>query len=97
VDWHDPFNFIGLAGASLILLGFYRISIGRWTNKSFWYELDNMAGAGLLIAYQIHNHTYITTILNIVWLIVAFHGLTAFAERYNRKYRRKIKKPKTSR
>jgi hypothetical protein len=75
------FNIVGTIGASLILLGFYRTSIGKWQSKSFWYELDNLAGALLLITYQIHNHAYITVVLNIVWATVALRGLTSFGER----------------
>lgn len=82
------FNAFGFIGAALILLGFYRISIGRWTRKSVLYELDNLFGALFLVAYQIHNHTYITVVLNVVWVVVAIHGLIPFAERYV-KYRRR--------
>ena len=76
------FNVIGVTGALLILLGFYRTSIGRWKSKSFLYELDNAFGASLLIIYQYHLHAFISVVLNIIWLIVAFRGLTSFAERY---------------
>lgn len=82
------YDAFGLLGAVLILLGFYRISIGRWTRKSFLYELDNLFGALFLVIYQIHNHTYITVVLNVVWVAVAIHGLIPFAERYV-KYRKR--------
>jgi hypothetical protein len=77
------YNLIGFVGACLILLGFYRTSIGRWKNKSFWYELDNLVGALLVIIYQVHLQAYISVALNIIWAIIAFKGLTSFAERYN--------------
>jgi hypothetical protein len=76
------YNIAGTVGAFLILLGFYRTSIGRWKNKSFWYELDNTVGAILLIIYQLHLDAYISVIVNTIWAIVAFRGLTSFAERY---------------
>ena len=76
------YNGIGVVGAFLILLGFYRTSIGKWKNKSFWYELDNTVGAILLIIYQTHLHAYISVIVNMIWAIIAFKGLTSFAERY---------------
>lgn len=76
------YNVIGVMGALLILLGFYRISIGRWTNKSFWYELDNVIGAVLLIIYQWHLMAYVSVVVNIVWAAVAFRGLTSFTQRY---------------
>jgi membrane-bound ClpP family serine protease len=71
----------GLVGASCILLGFYRTSIGKWTGKSFWYELDNLVGASLLIIYQLSIGAYVTLVLNIVWVIVAFAGITSIAQR----------------
>lgn len=76
------YNIIGTLGASLILLGFYRTSIGKWQNKSFVYELDNLVGALLLIIYQFHLHAYISVTLNIIWALVAFRGITSFAQRY---------------
>ncbi len=81
INWADPYTYCGIVGALLILLGFYRTSIGRWTNKSFWYELDNLTGAVLVVIYQLHVHAYVTIFLNIVWAVVAFRGLTSFAER----------------
>ena len=78
----DIYDIAGIIGAILILFGFYRTSIGKWTNKSFWYELDNLIGPLLLIFYQLHNHAYISVVLNAIWAIVAFRGVTTIAERY---------------
>lgn len=86
------YNLIGTLGAMMLLFGFYRTSIGKWKNKSFWYELDNTAGAILLIIYQLHLKAYISVVLNVIWAIVAFTGLISFAERYrayNKSKRRK--------
>lgn len=77
------FNIIGVIGAFLILLGFYRTSIGKWKNRSFIYELDNLVGASFLIVYQLHYHAFISVVVNIIWAIIAFRGLTSFAQRYN--------------
>ena len=71
----------GVVGASCILLGFYRTSIGKWTGKSLWYELDNLVGASLLIVYQLSIGAYVTLTLNIIWVIVAFVGITSIVER----------------
>ena len=75
------YNAIGILGAFLILLGFYRTSIGKWNTRSFLYELDNLVGATLLVAYQLHHHAYITVVVNVIWAVIAFRGLTSFAER----------------
>lgn len=78
---HLLYQIIGALGSLLILFGFYRTSIGRWTGKSFWYELDNVAGSVLIIIYQVHYRAYISVLLNIIWAVVAFRGLTSLAER----------------
>lgn len=83
------YSIAGTIGAFLILFGFYRTSIGRWKNKSFWYELDNTIGALLLIVYQWHLKAYISVIVNTIWAIVAFRGLASFRERYKWSRRKK--------
>lgn len=75
------YTVFGIIGAILILFGFYRISIGRWSGKSFWYEMDNFAGAVLVTIYQLHYHAYISVIVNIIWGAVAFRGVVSYRER----------------
>ncbi len=77
----DFYDAMGVVGSLLILFGFYRTSIGRWSGRSLFYELDNLAGAVLVVIYQLHYHVYYTVILNAVWAIVAIRGLTSMAER----------------
>lgn len=90
------YNIAGAIGAFLILFGFYRINIGKWKNKSFWYELDNLIGASLLVVYQLHHSAVISVIVNVVWAVIAFTGLTSFAQRYKHQSAKKKTKRKTS-
>jgi hypothetical protein len=86
------YTVLGFFGGMLILFGFYRTSIGKWSGKSLWYELDNFFGATLLTFYQWHYKVYISVVLNIIWAIVAFRGISSYAERRlngNRKKRKK--------
>ncbi len=83
-------EIIGLLGAILILIGFYRTSIGKWQTNSFWYELDNLIGSLLLAVYHVLNKTYVALILNVVWSVVAFKGITAYRER--RKVSKRVKR-----
>lgn len=76
--WAD---IIGFFGALLILMGFYRTSIGRWKTTSFWYELDNLAGSILLATYHILTETYVVLPLNVLWAIVALKGMTSYGDR----------------
>lgn len=86
------YTVIGTLGAGFILLGFYRTSIGRWTSKSFWYELDNLVGAGLLMIYNLNRDAHISVVLDIVWVLVALRGITSIQER--RKARERLRKLK---
>lgn len=79
------YSAIGLIGALLILFGFYRTSIGRWTGKSFWYELDNLVGAIMVATYQIHYRAFISVGVNVVWAIVALRGITSYREHQKNK------------
>jgi hypothetical protein len=87
------FNAIGIIGSLLVLFGFYRTSIGRWTNKSFWYELDNVIGSILVIVYQVRLHAYISVTVNVIWAVVAFKGISSFTERYVQYHRDKERTP----
>lgn len=78
-------DVVGAVGAALILLGFYRTSVGKWNNKSIWYELDNLLGAGLLIVYNLNRQAYVSLVLDVVWVMVAIMGITSIAERRSRK------------
>jgi hypothetical protein len=78
---NSVYTIMGVLGGILILFGFYRTSIGKWSSKSFWYEMDNFFGATLLTAYQLHYKVYISVILNIIWAVVAFRGLEPYAKR----------------
>jgi hypothetical protein len=80
MGWID---LLGIVGGLLFLFAFYRTSIGRWTGKSLWYELDNLAGAILMSIYALSKGAYVNIALNVVWAIVAFRGLTSIAERRN--------------
>lgn len=75
------YTVVGIIGAILFLFGFYRISIGKWTGKSMWYELDNFIGAILITIYQFHYRVYISVIVNIIWAAVALRGITSLRER----------------
>lgn len=86
------YTFIGAAGAILILIGFFQMSNGRWRHKTFWYVFCNFFGAVLAAAYQIHFRAYISVVVNIIWAVVAFHGLQPFVKKYNRKVERKVER-----
>ncbi len=86
------YDFIGIIGASLIVFSFYRTSIGKWTGKSLWYELDNLLGATCMSIYAISKGAYVSILLNSVWAFVALRGLTSLAERRTKHSRNRAHK-----
>ena len=92
----DPIDVLGIAGVVLILFGFYRTSVGEWSNHSLVHELDNLAGVTMLGIHEYVSGAYIPLILNIVYAIVAFKGITSFTERrkIHAQYKKDVQKAK---
>lgn len=82
IDW------VGLLGGLVLLFAFWRTSIGKWTGKSLWYELDNLMAAILLSVYAYSKGAIISVFLNLVWGVVAIRGVTSYAERRTLQRRR---------
>ena len=87
-------ELVGIAGVSLILYSFYRLTIGGWTSKSLWYQLNNLLGALLLSVYSWYKHAYVTILLNIVWAGVATIGVESIYERHQRALQRRQRRRK---
>lgn len=77
----EPIDYLGLVGGLILLFAFWRTNSGLWKTTSPWYEFDNVIAALILVVYAWHKHAYVNIALNIVWGIVAFRGLSSFAER----------------
>jgi hypothetical protein len=88
------YDVLGWSGAALVLFGFYRSSSGKWSGKSFWYELDNFIGASFLIAYAVHRKSYVSVVLNVVWATAAFKGLESISARRIKSSRKANKRKK---
>lgn len=80
MSW-ETIDYLGLVGGLLLLFSFWRINSGKWKTTSLWYELDNVIACLLLVVYAWEKHAYVNILLNIVWGIVAFKGLSSLAER----------------
>ena len=81
IDW------IGVAGGVTLLFAFWRTSIGKWTGKSIWYELDNLIAAVCLIVYSVNKGAYVSVVVNSVWAIVAVRGVSSWADRRTQRRR----------
>lgn len=82
-------NALAVLGTILLLFGFYRVNIGKWDDKSFWYEFDNLLGAIFLVIYQLYYHAYVTVIANAIWGAIALGGLIVFIKRMRAHRKRK--------
>lgn len=80
MEWHI-IDWIGLIGGILLLFGFWRTSIGKWKTTSLWYELDNVLGCTFLLVYAWQKHAYVNAVVNLIWAVIAFKGISSFAER----------------
>jgi hypothetical protein len=92
-----PIDYLGFLGGFLILFAFFRISIGKWRSNSLIYELDNLVGAACMVVYAFSKHAYASIALNCVWVLVAFMGVSSYAERrmmHRRHHHKKIAKTK---
>lgn len=78
-------DILGAIGGVALLFGFWRTSIGKWKGTSLVYELDNLAAALLLSVYSLSKHAYVSLVINAVWGVVAFRGVTSYAERRAKK------------
>lgn len=74
-------NGLGILGTILLLFGFYRVNIGKWNDKSFWFEFDNLLGAILIIIYQLYYQAYVSVVANAIWGAIALCGLIVFIKR----------------
>jgi hypothetical protein len=93
MHWHF-IDWVGFIGGILFLFAFWRTSIGKWTGRSLWYELDNLLGAILMSIYAYKKGAYVNIGLNLVWGVVAIRGVTSYAER--RMHRKKLRATKVS-
>ena len=74
-------DYIGVVGGLLTLFAFWRTNTGMWKVTSAWYELDNFIGSFILVVYTWEKHAYVNIVINLIWGIVAFRGLSSFTER----------------
>ena len=80
MQW-KPIDFVGVIGAATLLFGVWRTTRGKWKGTGIHYELDNLIGATLMSIYAYGKGAYVSIVLNVIWAIVAFRGVSSYAER----------------
>lgn len=79
--FEDFINILGVIGSFLILLAFYKATAGKWGGQSWSYQLNNLAGAVLLVIYSYEKNAWAIVGLNFVWTLVALKGIHAIVKR----------------
>lgn len=70
------FQILGILGAVLLLLAYFKISKGDLSSDSWRYHALNMQGSLLLVINTIYLKAYGVLILNAVWFMISvFHIL----------------------
>jgi len=80
MQW-KPIDLVGIIGAATLLFGVWRTTSGKWKGTGLHYELDNLIGAILMSIYAYGKGAYVSIVLNVIWAIVAFRGVSSYAER----------------
>ncbi len=68
-------EIIGIVGMTLILVFFFLNNAGKISQKSFYYDLGNLLGAGLLSFYAFYINSIPFLILNLTWSFIALRDI----------------------
>ncbi len=71
----------GTIGFILILGAYWLVSSGRTTGVAPRYQAMNLAGALVLVVYSAVLGAWVSVALNLVWALIALHGLRALLAR----------------
>jgi hypothetical protein len=76
----DIFELFGWVGAVLVLIAYYMVSTGKAKGNSIPFQLINISGAILLVAYTYNCEAYASMSVNIIWIGI---GLSSFVKFIN--------------
>ncbi len=68
-------TFIGISGASIILVFFLLNQFHKIDRDSIWYDIGNFIGSGLLVIYAYLISSIPFLILNAVWAIASLRDV----------------------
>ncbi len=68
-------EIIGILGMVLILVFFFLNNAGKMSRDSFYYDLGNLIGAGLLSFYAFYIDSIPFLILNLTWSFIALRDI----------------------
>jgi hypothetical protein len=68
-------DIIGWVGALEVILAYLLVSLHIVNGKSLKFQLLNLTGAGLLIAYSLYKGADASAFLNIIWAGIALYSI----------------------
>ena len=68
-------QILSIAGAGLILLGFFCLQRGWWKSHGRLYLWANLIGALLLTVVAVHDRRAGFIVLETIWTLMSFRGL----------------------
>lgn len=71
----DTTTLIGVIGAGLLLIAFIVNELKKLSVDSFWYDLLNLVGAGLLVWYALLLHSWPFVVLEGIWALVSLKDI----------------------
>lgn len=77
-------DILGWMGAVLILTAYALISFRKIEGGSFRYQLLNIFGSIFLVVNTFYYGAIPSTLVNIIWAIIAFGALLALLKRWKR-------------
>ncbi len=71
-------QILGLLGAGLLLLAYFKNSTSKWTSRNISYHVTNLGGAVLICVNTYYFSVYGPFILNIFWALIALNGIKLY-------------------
>ena len=72
MDTHD---YIGVAGAALILVAYFLLQVGRIDATNIWYSVSNAAGAALIVLSLLFEFNLSAFLIESFWLAISLYGI----------------------
>jgi len=66
---------LGAIGPVLLLGAYFLVSTGRVTGRSSRYQLMNLVGSAVLVAYSFAFEAWVSVALNVAWGLIAAYEL----------------------
>jgi hypothetical protein len=79
----NGYELCGWVGAILVLVAYYMVTTGRASGDSKPFQLINISGAILLIAYTYNCGAYASMIVNIMWVAIGMGSFIKFIKLSN--------------